>query len=136
MNDLQSGFGDHFGASKDLTQEFLGAILGGIAEEHIRDTLFDDQPFIHQQGAVCSGPGKTLVAFYYAHSPAAADFIAEHAGLRAIVRVGLLPLVGLSWIALKTGLVPLIGFILVLGICLIGLIKSTKSLKKGSFRKR
>jgi subtilisin family serine protease len=85
---------------------------------------------------LCNGPGKTLVAFYYAHSPAAADFIAEHAGLRAIVRVGLLPLVGLSWIALKTGLVPLIGFILVLGICLIGLIKSTKSLKKGSFRTR
>jgi len=78
--------------------------------------------------------GKTLVNFYYAHSPAAADFIAEHAGLRAIVGVGLLPLVGLSWIALKTGLVPLIGFILVLGICLIGLIKSTKSLKKGPFR--
>jgi len=40
-----------------------------------------------------------------------------------MVRVGLLPLVGLSWIALKTGLGPLIGFILVLGMCLIGLIK-------------
>ncbi|MBW2641334.1 MAG: S8 family serine peptidase [Deltaproteobacteria bacterium] len=67
--------------------------------------------------------GKTVVNFYYAFSPKLADFISEHAGLRAMVRVGLLPLVGLSWIALKTGLGPLIGFILVLGMCLIGLIK-------------
>ena len=85
---------------------------------------------------LCSGPGKTLVAFYYAHSPAAADFIAEHAGLRAIVRVGLLPLVGVSWTALKIGLVPTIGFLLVFGICLIGLVKLKKSHKKGSFRTR
>jgi len=82
---------------------------------------------------LCSGPGKTLVAFYYAHSPAAADFIAEHAGLRAIVRVGLLPLVGVSWTALKIGLVPTIGFLLVFGICLIGLVKLKKSNKKGAF---
>lgn len=67
--------------------------------------------------------GKTLVDFYYDYSPAAADFIAGHAGLRAMVRVGLLPLVGVSWIALKIGLVPSIGFMLVFGICLIGLVK-------------
>ncbi|MBW2597748.1 MAG: hypothetical protein JRC55_03680, partial [Deltaproteobacteria bacterium] len=48
--------------------------------------------------------GKTVVNFYYAFSPKLADFISEHAGLRTMVRVGLLPLVGLSWIALKTGL--------------------------------
>ena len=67
--------------------------------------------------------GKTLVNFYYAYSPSAADFIAEHAGLRAMVRVGLLPLVGLSWIALKIGLMPIMGFMLFFGICLIGLVK-------------
>lgn len=80
--------------------------------------------------------GKTLVNFYYAYSPSAADFIAGHAGLRAMVRVGLLPLVGVSWIALKIGLVPSIAFMLVFGICLIGLVKPTKSLKKGAFRTR
>ena len=85
---------------------------------------------------LCSGLGKTLVDFYYAFSPAAADFIAEHAGLRAIVRVGLLPLVGLSWIALKIGLIPTIGFMLVFGICLIGLVTLKKSSKKGAFRTR
>lgn len=67
--------------------------------------------------------GKTVVNFYYAFSPKLADFISEHAGLRAMVRVGLLPLVGLSWIALKTGLIPLIGCMLVFGICLICLVK-------------
>jgi len=60
------------------------------------------------------------VDIYYAYSPAAADFIAEHAGLRAIVRVGLLPLVGVSWIALKIG----------------GLYKLKRSHKKGTFRTR
>jgi len=70
--------------------------------------------------------GKALVNFYYAFSPKAADFISEHAGLRAMVRVGLLPLVGLSWIALKTGLIPTLGFLLVFVICLIGLVKKTK----------
>jgi subtilisin family serine protease len=67
--------------------------------------------------------GKTLVNFYYAYSPSAADFIAGHASLRAMVRVGLIPLVGVSWIALKIGFVPSIGFVLVFGICLIGLLR-------------
>jgi len=70
--------------------------------------------------------GKALVNFYYAHSPGAADFISRHAGLRAMVRVGLMPLVGLSWIALKTGLVSLIGFMLVFGICLLTLKKNKR----------
>ncbi len=74
-----------------------------------------------------SSPGRTLVDFYYTYSPAAADFIAGHAGLRAMVRVGLLPLVGVSWIALKIGFVPSIGFMLVFGICLIGLAKVNKT---------
>jgi subtilisin family serine protease len=34
--------------------------------------------------------GKTLVNFYYAFSPAVANFIAGHAGLRVMVRVGLI----------------------------------------------
>ena len=63
--------------------------------------------------------GKTLVDFYYTYSPVAADFIAGHAGLRAIVRVGLLPLVGFSWVSLKIGLVSTFCLII---LCSIGLI--------------
>ena len=63
--------------------------------------------------------GKTLVDLYYTYSPVAADFIAGHAGLRAIVRVGLLPLVGFSWVSLKIGLVSTFCLIV---LCSIGLI--------------
>jgi subtilisin family serine protease len=78
---------------------------------------------IRDRFLLTNSPGKALVNFYYAFSPAAADFISRHAGLRAMVRLGLLPLVGLGWITLKAGLAPLIGFIFIFGICLIGLVK-------------
>ena len=42
------------------------------------------------------------MAVYYKYSPPAADFIAERDGLRAVVRVGLTPLVGMSYVALHT----------------------------------
>jgi subtilisin family serine protease len=83
---------------------------------------------IRDRFLLTNGLGKALVNFYYAFSPKAADFISEHAGLRAMVRVALFPLVGFSWIALKTGLAPLIGFMLVFGICLICLVKIKKTI--------
>jgi hypothetical protein len=83
---------------------------------------------IRDRFLLTNSPGKALVNFYYAFSPKAADFISEHAGLRAMVRVALFPLVGFSWIALKTGLAPLIGFMLVFGICLICLVKIKKTI--------
>jgi len=50
--------------------------------------------------------GKSLVEFYYRVSPPMADFIAKHDSLRAMVRVGLLPVVSVSWVALKLGFIP------------------------------
>jgi YVTN family beta-propeller protein len=47
--------------------------------------------------------GKAFVRIYYKVSPPVADFIAKHDSLKTIVRWGLLPLVGMSWIALKIG---------------------------------
>jgi hypothetical protein len=44
--------------------------------------------------------GKAFVRLYYACSPPAADFIARHNSLRAVVRVGLMPVVGISYMAL------------------------------------
>ena len=44
--------------------------------------------------------GKSFVHPYYSYSPPVADFIARHGTLRAVVRLDLLPLVGLSWMAL------------------------------------
>ncbi|UCD32548.1 MAG: hypothetical protein JSV38_01200, partial [Desulfobacterales bacterium] len=65
--------------------------------------------------------GKRLVRFYYAYSPAIADVIANHNSLRAIVRVGLLPLIGGSWMVLKIGPEFTIMLMLFLGIGLFGL---------------
>jgi subtilisin family serine protease len=47
--------------------------------------------------------GKSLVSLYYKYSPPLADFIANHDNLKMVVRLSLLPLVGISWLALKMG---------------------------------
>lgn len=45
-----------------------------------------------------SAPGRFFVRFYYSHSPAAARFLENHAGLKPFVRLGLLPVVGMSYL--------------------------------------
>lgn len=47
--------------------------------------------------------GRILVKYYYEVSPPLTEFIAKHDTLRAVVRWSLLPLVGVSWLALKLG---------------------------------
>ena len=47
--------------------------------------------------------GKAFVNLYYAYSPPVADFIANNDTLRAFVRFSLIPLVGMSWMALNLG---------------------------------
>jgi lysophospholipase L1-like esterase len=49
--------------------------------------------------------GKTFMNLDYAYSPPVADVIAKHHSLRALVRRSLLPLVGISWLALHIGLI-------------------------------
>jgi hypothetical protein len=72
--------------------------------------------------------GKSFVDFYYKYSPPAANFIAEHVNLRAMVRISLVPVVGISWIALKLGSGPTLLLMLFFGIGLIALYR--KGLKK------
>jgi endonuclease YncB( thermonuclease family) len=47
--------------------------------------------------------GKIFLRLYYTYSPPMADFIKKHDRLRAMVRIILLPVVGVSWVALKLG---------------------------------
>jgi hypothetical protein len=67
-----------------------------------------------------SNVGKALVEFYYKYSPPIADYIAKNANLRAIVRLGLLPVVGICWATLELGLFTTIALIF---FCIIGLIR-------------
>ena len=48
--------------------------------------------------------GRTFVRFYNHHSRTLADFIANHDTIRVMVRWSILPLVGMSWMALHYGL--------------------------------
>lgn len=45
--------------------------------------------------------GRAFVDFYYRFSPPIARFIARHDSARAAVRVGLMPLVGMSWLCVR-----------------------------------
>lgn len=67
--------------------------------------------------------GKTLVRTYYKYSPVIADYIAKNEILRAMTRIGLLPIIGFSWIALKIGFMPAMTVMLLLVIGLAGLCK-------------
>jgi hypothetical protein len=74
--------------------------------------------------------GKGLVDFYYTNSPPIADFIANHDSLRTIVRVSLLPVVGLSWVALKIGPVYSLALMFLLCSGLVALVCFRNKLKK------
>jgi hypothetical protein len=49
-------------------------------------------------------PGKALVDFYYKTSPPLAEVIAGKEGIKKVVRIGLLPIIGFAALALKLGL--------------------------------
>jgi lysophospholipase L1-like esterase len=51
-----------------------------------------------------NGPGRAFVAWYYQHSPPAADFIARHDLLRLGARTALLPLLAAAWLLVEATL--------------------------------
>jgi hypothetical protein len=65
--------------------------------------------------------GKAFVKFYYKVSPPLADFISNHDSLRAIARLCLYPLIGLSWVALKIDTANILLLLVLLGSGLIAL---------------
>jgi len=73
--------------------------------------------------------GKTFMDFYYTYSPPIADFIANNDGLKAIAHAILLPVVGVSWVALKFGPVSTMVLMLFFGIGLSVLWGSDGSLR-------
>jgi hypothetical protein len=67
--------------------------------------------------------GKGFVRLYNTYSPPIADFISNHDSLRVIVRVSLMPIVGLSRVALKIGFVSTMALMLFFVIGIFGLFR-------------
>jgi subtilisin family serine protease len=67
--------------------------------------------------------GKAFVHLYYTYSPPMADIIANHNSLKIAVRIGLLPLVGVSWLALKTGVLFTLFTLTLLTLFIMGFIR-------------
>jgi len=74
--------------------------------------------------------GKAFVNCYYAYSPPIADFIRKHDNLRTLVRLSLLPVVGISWAALKIGPTYSMLFMLLFVSGMIGLVRFRPKSKK------
>jgi len=65
--------------------------------------------------------GKSLVEFYYSVSPPMAEFITEHPSLKPVARVGLLPAVAMSTIAVNTTIpdkIAIIGLVALVSVAL------------------
>jgi hypothetical protein len=70
-----------------------------------------------RDGYLLTNPlGQALVDIYYGTSPPVAEFIAEHPGLKPVVRAGLLPAVAVSALAVNT--VP-VGKIVIIGLLVV-----------------
>jgi len=101
------------------------AAYGSLMEPHVKILReFRDRYLLE------SNFGKAFVNFYYQYSPPIADFISKHAYWRKLIRISLLPIVGMSWVALKFGLLNTIGLMFLCSICLIwGIIFRKKKVK-------
>jgi uncharacterized integral membrane protein len=58
--------------------------------------------------------GKAFIDLYNTYSPPVADFIARHYTVRLMVRWSLMPIVGMSWMALNIGFIPTLTIILLM----------------------
>ena len=85
------------------------AAYGSPMEQHVKVLRdFRDRFMIN------NGLGKAFIDFYNAYSPPVADFIANHNTARLIVLWSLMPVVGMSWMALNIGLLPTLAIILLM----------------------
>jgi hypothetical protein len=93
------------------------AAYGSLMEPNVKILRdFRDRFLLH------NSMGKGFVRLYNTYSPPMADFIAKHNSLKAMVRISLLPVVGVSWVVLKIGPISTIALMLFCSISLIGFV--------------
>jgi hypothetical protein len=85
------------------------AAYGSVLEPHVK--ILRDFRDVY---LMPTSTGKKFVNLYYKYSPAVADVIRNHYVLRALVRWGLAPVVGITWVALHTSPAEQAGLILML----------------------
>ena len=83
------------------------AAFGSLMEPHVKILRDFRDRFLIENNI-----GRVFVKFYYKHSPPMADVIARHDTLRMLVRLGLAPLIGISWMLLHLGVVQTLLFFL------------------------
>jgi len=109
---LAAGSTSGGGGGSDSDGCFIAtAAFGSYAEPHVkllRD--FRDQHLLRNM------PGRWFVRMYYRYSPFWADLINTHSWCKPIVRLALMPLVGISYVLIKASMVTsiLAGLMLVL----------------------
>jgi hypothetical protein len=64
--------------------------------------------------------GRGFVSLYYEYSPALADVIRKHNSMRAMVRWGLAPAVGMAYVTLNTSMAEKVGIMVILMIVMTG----------------
>jgi len=74
------------------------AAYGSLMEPHVQILRNFRDRFLST-----NTPGKNFLNLYYKYSPPIADYIAQHDILRFIIRLSLLPVVGMSWLVLFIG---------------------------------
>jgi len=93
------------------------AAYGSLMEPHVRILRDFRDRFL-----LGNTVGDSFVRLYYTYSPPIANFIAEHDSLRAMVRISLLPVVGVSWIAMKIGPQSTVTLMLIFISCFVGIV--------------
>ena len=117
---LEAGY--WYGASElSLAPSVSGCFIATAAYGSYLDSHVDTLRNFRDQYLMTNPVGRSLVYLYYELSPPVAEFIQEHPTLKPFVRVGLLPAVAVSTIALNTtlaekiaiaGLLALVCFVL------------------------
>ncbi|MEE8416065.1 MAG: S8 family peptidase [Desulfobacterales bacterium] len=74
------------------------AAFGSVMEPHVTILRKFRDKFL-----MTNRLGNAFIRMYYTYSPNLADFIVTHDRLRAMVRLSLIPVVAISWVALKFG---------------------------------
>lgn len=89
------------------------AAFGSVMEPHVMILRKFRDKFLMRNRL-----GKAFIKIYYIYSPALADVIVSHNRLRMIVRLSLMPVIALCWVALKLGPIFAVSFWIVT-VCLV-----------------